>query len=71
MALYRAFSVGRFRCSSASLVVSRAAFPSEGYVLVVRKDSAKKFCLNCIKDFAAKRALEATESEKYLTIYSS
>jgi hypothetical protein len=72
MALFRTFSVGRFRCSGASLVVSRADFPSEGYALVVRKDSTKRFCLGCIKDFvASKRALDAIESEKYLTIISS
>ena len=71
MALYRAFSVGRFRCSGASVVVSSADFPSKGYALIVRKDSAKKFCLGCIKDFVAKRALEATENGQYLTIYSS
>jgi len=71
MALYRAFSVGRFKCSGASLVVSNADFPSGGYSIVVRKDPAKKFCLRCIKDFVATRALNATENEKYLTIHSS
>ncbi len=70
MALYRAFTVGRFRCAGASLAVSKADVPSEGYVLVVRKASAKEFCLRCIKDFIAKRALRAKEDKKYLTINS-
>jgi hypothetical protein len=72
MALYRAFSVGRFRCTGAKPVVMVGDFPSQGYTLVIRKESAKKFCLGCVKDFVAKRAaLGMVENEKYLTIHST
>ncbi len=71
MALYRAFSVGRFKCSGASPVVNGADFSGKGYALVIRKDSARKFCLRCVKDFLANRGLQSNENEKYLTITSS
>jgi hypothetical protein len=71
MALYRAFSVGRFKCAGVSPKISVADFPSEGYALVIRKESAKKFCLHCIKDFTANKRFRVTENESYLTIQSS
>ncbi len=70
MALQRAFRAGRFKCSGASTLVSAAEFPFEGYVLVVRKKSVRKFCLGCFRIFLGKRPLKSTESENYLTIYS-
>jgi len=71
MAFYRAFSVGRFRCAEASPRIKVAEFPREGYALVIRKESARKFCLGCIRNFIAnKSALRATETESYLTINS-
>ncbi len=68
MALYRAFTAGRFKCSEASVAVSVAGYPGDSYVLVIRKASARKFCLQCVRDFVAKRSLRLTEDRKYLTI---
>ena len=71
MALYRAFSVGRFSCSRLSPRVSVVTqFPSDGYSLVVRKDSAKACCLGCVKYFGLNQGLRVTENEHYLTISS-
>jgi hypothetical protein len=70
MALYRAFSVGRFRCSGASPKITVADYQSEGYVLKIKKSSREKFCLNCIRDFSKKRGLIVTENGNYLTIQS-
>jgi hypothetical protein len=61
--------VGRFKCSGESPVIKPADFASEGYVLVIRKDSGKKFCLRCIKKFITDKKLRATENGKYLTIH--
>jgi hypothetical protein len=71
MALYRAFSVGRFRCSGALPKIGIGDFLSEGYVLKVTKNSVNKFCLNCIRDFCIKKRLRITEDANYLTINSS
>jgi len=70
MALYRAFSYGRFRCSGAMPKVSVVDYQREGYALVIRKGTAKKFCLRCIKDFFSNKGLRAREDENYLTIHS-
>jgi hypothetical protein len=69
MAFHRAFSVGRFSCSGASPKITAASFLSEGYALTIKKDSTRKFCLGCIKDFFAKKGFRAVEDEKYLTIH--
>jgi hypothetical protein len=71
MALYRAFSVGRFKCSGASPKIIVADFQSEGYVLKISKGSAEKFCLGCIRDFSKSKGLIVTENGAYLTIHSS
>ncbi len=68
MALYRAFTAGRFKCSDMLVAVSVAGYRGEGYALVIRKASARKFCLQCIRDIVAKRPLRLTENTKYLTI---
>ena len=70
MALYRAFSVGRFKCSGALPKIGVTDFLSEGYVLKVTKNSASKFCLNCISDFCVNNRLKVTEDAGYLTISS-
>ena len=71
MALYRAFSVGRFRCSRLKSKVSIVtAYPSEGYHLTIKKDPAKAWCLGCIRYFGASRGLLVAEDENYLTISS-
>jgi hypothetical protein len=70
MALYRAFSVGRFRCSGASPKITIADFQSEGYVLKIPKSHAEKFCLNCIRDFSKNKGLIVNENGDYLTIHS-
>jgi hypothetical protein len=69
-ALKRAFSFGRFKCSCASPMITFAEYPSEGYVLMLKKDTAKKCCAYCIKSFLGGKKLQITESEKYLTIGS-
>jgi hypothetical protein len=71
MALYRAFKVGRFRCIGATPVIMVADFPSQDYTLVIRKESAKKFCLSCAKSYYTDKGLHIMEDEKYLTIYST
>ncbi|TRO51114.1 hypothetical protein E2P63_05265 [Candidatus Bathyarchaeota archaeon] len=70
MALYRAFTVGRFKCLSATPAVMAADFPSLGYALVIRKESIKKFCLDCAKNYFVKKGLKVAENEKFLTIQS-
>ena len=70
MALYRAFSVGRFKCSGALPKIGISEFLSEGYVLKVTKNSVSKFCLNCIRNFCAGEGLRLIEDADYLTIYS-
>ena len=70
MALYRAFSVGRFKCSGALPKIGISEFLSEGYVLKVAKASVSKFCLNCIRDFCVSKGLGLTEDAGYLTINS-
>jgi hypothetical protein len=70
MALYRAFSVGRFKCACTSPKITVADFQSEGYVLKIPKSPAEKFCLSCIKDFSKNKGLIVTENGKYLTIHS-
>ncbi len=69
MALYRAFSVGRFRCSGISPKIITSDFSGGGYNIVIRKESARKFCLGCIREFVKKRPLYTTEDEKFLIIY--
>ncbi len=72
MALYRAVSAGRFRCSGISPVVKVDGYTNEGYVLVLRKNSTEKLCLRCIRKFvASKPSLQATEDQNYLTIHST
>jgi hypothetical protein len=70
MALYRAFSVGRFRCSGVSPKISITDFLSEGYVLKVAKKSVRKYCLDCIRDFSINEGLRLSEDESYLSIHS-
>ena len=70
MALYRAFKVGRFKCLCASPVVMPADFPSQDYALVIRKEPAIKFCLNCTKNYFVKKGLKVVENKKFLTIQS-
>ncbi len=69
MALCRAFSGGRFKCSGISPKIVAADFRSGGYNIVIKKDSARKLCLGCIREFVKKRPLYATEDEKFLIIY--
>jgi hypothetical protein len=70
MALYRAFSVGRFSCAGVSPKIGVTDFLSEGYVLKVMKNSTNKFCLNCIRNFCNEKELRFTEDANYLTISS-
>lgn len=71
MALYRAFSVGRFNCSRTSPKIGISALLSEGYVLKIAKSSANNFCLNCFRNFCNSKGLRFTEDRNYITIHSS
>jgi hypothetical protein len=70
MALFRAFSVGRFKCLCRSPAVVAADFPSRGYALVIRKELAKKFCIDCAKNYFLNKGLQVLENDKFLTIQS-
>ena len=70
MALYRAFSAGRFRCSGAKPKVCVVDCQKEGYALVIKRDLARKYCLCCIKDFFSDKGFRTREDENYLTIHS-
>jgi hypothetical protein len=61
--------VGRFRCTGASPIIKAAESANEGYVLVIRKDSTKKACLRCIKNFFADKGFRTTENGNYFTIH--
>ncbi len=72
MALQRMFSVGRFKCSGASAMVTTANFPHQGYDLMVRKNGTRKRCFGCFREFIKQKpALKMTESVDQLTIYST
>ncbi|MBT0159492.1 hypothetical protein G4O51_05860 [Candidatus Bathyarchaeota archaeon A05DMB-2] len=71
IALYRAFSVGRFKCSGTTPKIIVADYQGEGYVLKIKKVSTKTICLECIKEFSKKRGLIVTEDKAYMTIQSS
>jgi hypothetical protein len=66
--LYRAFSVGRFKCSGIVPKISVAEYLTDGYALAIAKDSTKTFCLGCVKNFTMGKGFRVTEDEKFLTI---
>jgi len=69
MAMQRLFLVGRFKCSNITPKITIGNFLGDGYVVVIRKDTTKNFCIQCVKQyFSNKKGLNATESKKYLTI---
>jgi hypothetical protein len=70
MALFRIFSVGGLRCSGVSPMISVAEYPSEGYVLMINKKSARKFCLDCIKAILENGGCQVTENGNSITIQS-
>jgi hypothetical protein len=70
MALYRAFSVGRFKWSGAAPKVIPASYLSEGYALVIKKNLIRERCSNCIEYFFSDKGLRVTQNENYLTIQS-
>ena len=70
MALYRAFSDGRFKCSGANPKVIQAIYLSEGYALTIKKNLIKERCFNCIKYFFSNKGLQVTQNNNYLTIQS-
>lgn len=71
MTLYRAFSVGPFKCSDISPKISVADYLSDGYVLKISKKQEKKFCIACARGLLTKQGFKITEDKKYLTIQSS
>jgi hypothetical protein len=70
LALYRAFSVGLFKCSGAAPKVIPATYLSEGYALTIKKNLTNDFCLDCIEYFFSKKGLRVTQNANYLTIQS-
>jgi hypothetical protein len=70
MALYRAFSVGLFKCSGASPKIMPAEYLSDGYNIKIEKNLPKKLCYDCIGYFFGNKGLRVTQDEKYLTIQS-
>ena len=50
-------------------MIKAADFADEGYVFVIRKDSTRKFCLRCIKDFFSNKGFRATENDNHMTIH--
>lgn len=72
MALQRAFSAGRFKCSRASTMVATADFPHKGYSLIVRKSGTNKLCVGCFRKFIKQKpALQMVEDADYLAVYST
>ena len=70
MALYRAFSVGRFKCSGIIPKIVAAEYLGDGYVLKIKKNSTTKFCLNCVEHFFNKKGLRFTQDKNYTIIQS-
>ena len=72
MALHRAVSATLFKCLSESPKITVVDNQKEGYVLKIKKNSAKKCChCCCIRKLSENHNLQVTEDEKYLTIHSS
>lgn len=71
MSLYTAVSALLFKCPGKPPKISVVDNQKEGYVLKIRKKSAKKCCnYCCVKYFAKVHNLQVTEDERYLTIHS-
>ena len=51
-------------------MIAVAEYPAEGYVLMLKKDTAKKCCSYCVKNFLSDKRLQVKDNEKYLTIGS-
>ncbi len=71
MALSRAFSVGRFKCSRATPKITIGEYLNDGYSIAIDKVATNKFCLGCIRNFTSERGLRMSENKKYLVIRSS
>lgn len=68
MALYRDLSLGEFKCANVNPKIVVPDYLSGHYSLKIRKDSIKKFCLNCIRDSAFSHDLSVIEDDRYFTI---
>ncbi len=51
-------------------MITVAEYPNEGYILMLKKDTAKRCCVLCIKNFLKEKRFQVNENENYLTIYS-
>jgi len=72
MSLYKAVSTVLFKCLGEPPKISVVDNQKQGYVLKIRKNSAKKcghYC--CIRNFSKNCNIQVTEDERYLTIQSS
>jgi hypothetical protein len=72
MALYNATSAVLFKCLGEPPKISVVDNQKQGFVLKIKKSSAKKCChCCCIRKFSMDHKLQVTEDENYLTIQSS
>ena len=72
MSLYRTVSESLLKCAGEPLKISVFDNQKQGYVLKIRKSSAKKCCnYCCVKFFSKTHNVQVTEDESYLTIHSS
>jgi hypothetical protein len=69
MSLYRAFSVGCFKCTKIKPTISPAEVLTEGYSLIIKKDAMRKFCLGCVRNFTTSKDFRVTEDEHFFTIH--
>lgn len=71
MFLYTAVSESLFKCLGEPPKISVVDNQKQGYVLKIRKKSAKKCCnCCCVRNLSKNHNLQITEDERYLTIHS-
>ena len=70
MSLYKTVSTSLFKCFGETPKISLVDNQKEGYVLKIRKKSAKKCChCCCVRNFIENHNIQVTEDERYLTIH--
>ncbi|KON32086.1 hypothetical protein AC478_01340 [miscellaneous Crenarchaeota group-1 archaeon SG8-32-3] len=72
MDLHRKISTTLFKCLNKNLKISVVDNQKQGYVLKIKKESAKKCCnCCCVRILSKQNNLRVTEDDSYLTIYST
>ncbi|MBN1358916.1 hypothetical protein JW988_09145 [Candidatus Bathyarchaeota archaeon] len=72
MSLYAVVSASVFKCLGEPPKVSVVDNQKDGYVLKIKKKTAKKCCnCCCIRYLSENHNLQVTEDDNYLTILSS